>query len=355
MNQEPPPESAVCCQRLHRHTLPMGVLGLCACEDEQKLYAACMDGVYEVSADSGDFAKFYEHDSYVSGIAYIYENHTLVSSGYDGALRWFDLSTRQVVRYVQAHSFWSWDLGRGKDCPVVASVGGQYLAGSYEYHPLASDEPTVRVYNALTGHLLDSYHHLPPVQSVAVSDDGARVGYGNLMGDVGVSGDRSLTWNTPDFTGFGIIKSHCQIGGIYATAFAGRDRLLVAGMGPMRDPMAGNGKQRWQCFDMSGSTPRKVAEAKDDQVGEGLMETLAMHPDGRHFAMGGRLRGGSWNVGLFDLSTGDLVHSIKTETRVTKVLFSADGTRLYIAGADKQSKDAAERFGVLDIHEIAIT
>ena len=335
----------------------MGVLGLACRPDADVGYAACMDGVYKVSLSSGETKKLYEHASYASGVVFNPENETLTSAGYDGALQWFDLRSQHVVRHVQAHSFWSWDIARAKAAPVIASVTGQYLVGSYEYHPQPSAEPTVRVYNALTGRLIRSLNHLPPVQAVAISDDGERVGYGNLMGDVAVSDLSRLDqddfkWNTPDFTGFGIIKSHCQIGGVYAATFADRDRLLVAGMGPMRDPMAGNGKQRWQCFDLSGSEAQKVASSKDDQVGEGLMETLAMHPDGRHFAMAGRLRGGNWNVGLFDLETNDLVHSLKTGPRVTQALFTDDGTKLLLAGANKQSQKAEKAFGVVDVYEV---
>ena len=87
-------------------------------------------------------------------------------------------------------------------------------------------------------------------------------------------------------------------------------------------------------------------------MGEGLMETLAFHPDGRHFVMGGRLRGGSWNVGLFDLQTSDLIHSFKTETRVTKAVFSHDGKQLFLAAADKQHKDVKKQFGVVDVYDL---
>ena len=341
-------------KQVHRHELPMGALGLAMHSDSTQLYVACMDGVYSLHAEDGKSQLLYQHESYASGVVFVHEYETLVSAGYDGALQWYDLRTREVIRHVQAHPTWSWDLAKAERAPVIATAGGQYLAGSYEYHPQAAAEPTVRVYDAIGGELLASYEHLPPVQAVAISADGKRVGFGNLMGDVAVKGDRSFAWNTPDFTAFGIIKSHCQIGGIYAAAFADDDRLLVGGMGPMRDPMAGNGKQRWQCFDLSGAEPKKVAACKDGQVGEGLMETLTMHPDGDHFVMAGRLRGGSFNVGIFSLSTGDLVQSVKTGTRVTKALFSPDGSRLFLAGAKKQSADADKQFGVVDVYDISL-
>ena len=78
------------------------------------------------------------------------------------------------------------------------------------------------------------------------------------------------------------------------------------------------------------------------------METLTFHPNGKYFAMAGRLRGGSWNVGIFQLESGDLVHSFKTDTRVTKAVFSADGSQLFLSGANKQQKKADKKFGVVD-------
>ena len=344
-------------KKVRRHRLPTGALGVAPHADGERAYVACFDGVYALPLEQdGDQAKLlYSHGSYVSNVVLLNAAEQLVSSGYDGVLRWYDLSSRQIVRTAQAHQFWSWDLALSGDQRILASSTGQYLAGDYEYHPKASDEPCVRVFDAVTGQLLSSMEFIPPTQAVAVSDDGQHVAAANLMGDVGVwttEGEPIAAWNTPDFTAFGIIKSHCQIGGIFATAFVpGTTELLVAGMGPMRDPMAGNGKQRWQRFDWGAQVPTKLAQSKDDQVGEGLMETLAMHPQEKLFVMGGRLRGGSWSTAIFDLETGDLVTSLKTDSRVTQAVFSADGKQLLLAGATKQKKDAEHAFGVVDVYE----
>lgn len=359
-------------KRIHRRELPMGALGLDLHPTRQQVFVACIDGVYELDIESGDSKFLYAHESYVSNIVCFHERDQLISSGYDGALQWFDLASQRVVRHVQAHQFWSWDLARAKEAPIIASVTGQYLAGDYEYRPLAAPEPCVRVYDALSGRLISSFDHGPPTQAVALSGNGQFVAAGNLMGDVGVwrvagqgvgladqplIGDGTTQplakWNTPDFTAFGIIKSHCQIGGIYAAAFApNENELLVAGMGPMRDPMAGNGKQRWQRFDWSVNEPKKLAQSDDGQVGEGLMETLAVHPTRKMFVMGGRLRGGAWSAALFDLQSGNLLHSIKTGSRVTKAVWNHDGTQLLLSGAKKQSKDRKKKFGVVDVYDL---
>ncbi len=334
----------------------MGALGVALHSDMKRGFVACMDDVYLLDLETGDSKRLYSHGSYASNVVHVPETDLIISAGYDGALRWFDLATEKVVRVLQAHSFWSWDMALSADPSVVATSSGQYLAGDYEYRPLASPEPCVRVFETATGETLGSYDFGPPVQAVAVSSDGKRVAAANLMGDVGVwevGGDQLASWNTPDFTAFGIIKSHCQIGGIYAITFApNENEIIVAGMGPMRDPMAGNGKQRWQRFDWTKETPEKLAQSNDDQVGEGLMETLAIHPSEKYFVMGGRLRGGSWSTALFDLASGDLLHSLKTGTRVTKAVFSHDGSRLLLAGARKQKENADKPFGIVDVYSV---
>ena len=54
-------------------------------------------------------------------------------------------------------------------------------------------------------------------------------------------------WTTPDFTSWGTTKTHHYCGGIYALAFSPDGSVLLGcGMGPMGDPMAGNGKMTWQ-------------------------------------------------------------------------------------------------------------
>lgn len=343
-------------ERSDRFELPTGALGVALHAEKPLAYAACVDGVYELSLKWGESRLLYTHGSYVSNVVFDRKHHRLISSGYDGALRWYDLQENQVIRTVQAHRFWSWDLAIASDSQVVASSTGQYLAGDYEYRPRPADEPCVRVFDTESGEEISQFEFGPPAQCVALSADGKYVAAGNLMGDAAVwkvGGERVAAWNTPDFTAFGIIKSHCQIGGLYATAFAPDNSLLVAGMGPMRDPMAGNGKQRWQRFDwLDLAEAKKLSQSNDGQVGEGLMETLAFHPSGKYFVMAGRLRGGSWSTALFDLASGELLHSIKSGSRVTKAVFSDDGNTLYLAGAKKQKQDTKYDFGVVDVYEI---
>lgn len=346
-------------RRINRHMFPTAVLGLHASADGDSVYAACMDGIYALRSGSAEPQRLYAHESYASGVVLLESSKTLISAGYDGTLIWYDLAVGKTIRTVKAHDFWSWQLAASPDRKYVASVTGQYLSGGPKYEPAAEREPSVRVYEAATGATVHSLSHVPSVQSVAFSPDSRFIAAGNLMGEVRVwevaSGKQVAGWTTDAFTSWGIIKSHCYIGGIFALAFTpDSNALLLAGMGPMRDPMAGNGKQLWQRFAWREHPARKLDETRPGESGEGLMETLAVHPAGKHFVMAGRLRGGSWNTAVFNMSDGALVHSLKTETRITRAVFAANGTRLLLGGTQRQPslKDGKiPAFGHVDVYE----
>ena len=134
------------------------------------------------------------------------------------------------------------------------------------------------------------------------------------------------------------------------------ESLLLCGMGPMHDPMAGNGKQLWQRWSWRDGDPKKVDETHQGESGEGLMESLAIHPSGEYFAMGGRLRGGDWNVGLFELASGNRVGTLKSGYRVTGLLFSGDGNRLILVGGPgqpgKNKEGAIPDFGRFEVYSL---
>ena len=216
-------------------------------------------------------------------------------------------------------------------------------AGGYKYEPAAESEPSVKVFEAETGKLRWAFPHLPPVLSVAFSPDSRYIAAANMMGETRVwdleTGKQSAGWTTPDFTCWGIIKSHHYIGGIYDLTFSpdGRE-LLVCGMGPMVDPMAGNGKQTWQRYAWQENPVRKIGEIRDVDAGRGLMEVLRFHPDQKSFLMAGRLAQGKWNTALFDAVSGHMLHSLDTKMRITDAVWLNGGAQLALCGATSQEK-----------------
>ena len=329
----------------HDHKLPTGVLGLAITPDGRRAFAACADGViYSVDLATGQAEPFNEsHSSYASGCVLLPDGRTIISGGYDGMLRWFDVETRQCTRRVQAHRFWSWKLALSPDGRRVASTTGQYLPGGWKYEPAAEEEPSVKVFDTASGEMVASFAHTPPVLSCAFSPDGKHLAAANLMGEVrvweisaGTNAKPIAQWTSPDFTSWGSFKTHHYCGGIYGLAFSPDGAsLLGCGMGPMTDPMAGNGKMTWQRWNWRKG--ERLDQIKDGQHGSGLMETVAWQPDGRHFVMAGRQAQGTWNAALFSATDGSLVHSLDTKKRITHARFTADGQTLIISGANGQS------------------
>jgi len=348
--------------RTKQHELPTGVLGLASTPDGAQVFAACMDGtVHAVEMASGKKEKFDAvHTSYASGCALLPDGKTLITAGYDGRLIWHDVATRKAIREVKAHEFWSWQMALSPDGRYVASVTGQYLPGGWKYEPAAETEPGVRVYDTASGALVASYSHTPPVLSCAFSPDSRHLAAGNMMGEVRVwdvqakDGKPVAQWSTPDFTSWGTTKSHHYSGGIYGLAFSPDGNAVVAcGMGPMGDPMAGNGKMTWQRWDWRSG--RKIDQIKDGQHGSGLMEALAWHPDGKHFLMAGRQAQGTWNAALFSAADGTLISSMDTKSRLTRARFTADGKGMVasvITGAGKVKPGHWEPMGRVQLYSV---
>jgi len=357
---KPAPPKALKLEKLKEISLPSAVLALDAAPDGKALYAACQEGgVFIVDAESGKAELLGKHPSYASGVALLPGGTTLLSAGYDGTLQWHDLAERKTIRTTKAHEFWSWNMDVSADGAWVASVTGRYDAGGYKYEPAPEREPSVKVFNAKTGALVREFSHVPSVQAVAFTPDGRHVAAGNIMGQVRVyeieSGKQVAQWHTPDLTSWGIIKSHHYLGGVFAMTFnpAG-DELYICGMGPMRDPMAGNGTQRWMRF--SWRDGQKLDETHEGESGSGLMEALAFHPAGKFFVMAGRLVQGQWNLALFETGSGKNVHALDAKHRITDAVFTAEGSRLLLAKAKGQERKDGKwlNYGAIEIYSCAV-
>lgn len=348
-------------EKLKEISLPSAVLALDATRDGRTLFAACQDGgVFTVDAEEGKAEMVVRHESYASGVALLPDGLTLISAGYDGVLQWHDLSKGRTLRKVQAHEFWSWSMDISQDGALLASVTGRYDAGGYKYEPAPERERSVKVFDARTGELRREFPHIPPVQAVAISPNGQFVVAGNLMGEVRAwdigTGKQVSQWTTPDLTSWGVIKSHHYLGGVFAMMFhPNGEELFICGMGPMRDPMAGNGAQRWQRFALADG--KKLDETHEGEGGQGLMEAMAFHPSRKLFAMAGRLVQGQWNLALFDDATGKNVHALDAKHRITDVMFVNDGRQLLLAKAKQQEKKKDGKwpaYGSIEVHSINV-
>lgn len=330
----------------HDHHVPTGVLGLDVLPDASMAVAASADGtIYRVDLTSGDTQPLQQkHASFASACVLLPNGRTVISGGYEGTVLWHDIPSGRSIRTIQAHRFWNWQMALSPDGSRLATVTGQYLPGGWKYEPAPESEPSLKVFDTATGELKAAFSHIPPVLSCAFSPDGRYVAAANMMGEVrvwdwasGDSGKPVSQWTSPDFTSWGTTKTHHYCGGIYALAFSPDGNSLVGcGMGPMGDPMAGNGKMTWQRWNWR--TGEQQDQIKDGQHGSGLMEALVWHPDGKSFLMAGRQAQGTWNAALFAAAGGSLIHSVDTKKRITQARFGSDGKKLILAGATGQGE-----------------
>lgn len=347
----------------YNHNLPSGALGLAITPDGARAFAACADGVlYDVDVASGKAEPFLgQHTSFASSCVLLPDGKTVISGGYDGMLLWHDIATRRSWRRAKAHDFWNWQLALSPDGKRLATTTGQYVPGSWKYEPAPEREASVKVFDTFTGDLVASFSHTPPVMSCAFSPDGRHLAAGNIMGEVrvwdlqaGGDGKPTAQFTSPDFTSWGTIKTHHYCGGIYGLAFSPDSSvLLCCGMGPMTDPMAGNGKMTWQRWNWQKG--ERIDQIKEGQFGNGLMESITWNPAGSHFIMAGRQAQGTWNIALFSAADGALVHSVDTKKRITHARFTADGQTLVVAGATGQgqrSKNGWAPWGRLQTYKV---
>lgn len=328
----------------HNHELPTGVLGLAMKPDGAGVYVACMDGtIHHVELGTGVSRQFdQKHPSFASGCVLLPDGKTLISGGYDGVLMWHEAKSGRGLKHVTAHKFWNWQLALSPDGRRLVTTTGQYLPGGWKYEPAAETEPSVKVFDTASGHRIAAFSHVPPVTSCAFSPDGRHIAAASMMGEIRVwdlnagKGKAPVAqWTSKDFTSWGSVKSHHYCGGIYGLAFShDGEALLGCGMGPMNDPMAGNGKMTWQRWNWRKG--EKIDQIKDGQHGSGLMETIDWSPDGKLFIMAGRQAQGTWNAAVFSSTDGNLVYSMDTKKRITRARFTADGKSMIIAGATGQ-------------------
>ena len=76
-----------------RYSFPMGILDIAIRSDEQRAYAACMDGLYSLAIPARDAKDekpkpvcIGRHGSYVSGVALTKDEAEITTTAYDGTL-----------------------------------------------------------------------------------------------------------------------------------------------------------------------------------------------------------------------------------------------------------------------------
>ena len=78
-------------KRTKKFDLPSGVLAVAVSKDATQAVVGCLHGVYQLNLETGEHERLYQHDSYVSSVAWLGEQK-IVTAVYDGEVCWFDLA-----------------------------------------------------------------------------------------------------------------------------------------------------------------------------------------------------------------------------------------------------------------------
>jgi WD40 repeat protein len=254
--------------------------------------------VYDAPEMQPNAAILKGHTSYVTALAYLPANRTLISGGLDRRLIWWNIAGGKPERRVDA-------LGRVNR--TAASADGRLLA-------VATDDLQTRIWNAATGALTRELTGGHPattflgrrntVYCVAFSADAKRLATGDRAGTICVwdtaSGKLHYKATAATFYSQAFsrekLASEYEWGGVRCLAFSRDGKLLVAGgMGPADQNSAGiDGPMRIEAFDAESGKSMAAFMGTP----KGMLQILMFHPNCEWlFAAGGGGQAGAAGIG----------------------------------------------------------
>jgi WD40 repeat protein len=271
-----------------------------------------------------------------------------------------------------------WDASSGrKVLDLRGDEGGESRVRSVAFSPdgrfLASggDDKSVKVWDTTTGEAMVTCRHGGPVKGVAFSRDGLRLA--SVSGGTNEPGEVKV-WNAATGELIHTFPGQAVPNPVVHVAFSPNGRWLAAGSVDNTDHTVKvwnvttgeevyilSGHEDWiinviftpdgrrlvslgrdrqvNVWDLPSGEPgasapggRRLAPRWTWKPGTNSVCGVAVSSNGAHVAFGGPTADG--NVRVYDLTTGDLLHTLRGDYRTVSVAFSPDGRRLASAGYD---------------------
>jgi WD40 repeat protein len=224
------------------------------------------------------------HANTIYGLAFSQDGRFFASSTLDGNIQLWDRTSWQIIREFQASHVFGWRLFFLADSAYIASGNGM-------------------VWDVSNGEL---EHDQGKEQTVALSPDGiwmAAVGRGSLTIELW----RMSNWQMERE----IATSH--IGNIFALAFSPDSRLLATAANA--DPS--NPEFTIKLWDVAAGQELFTLRGHEDAI-----HGIAFSPDGRWLASASM----DTTVIIWDVQTGQAVHTLQTAAELFDVAFSSDSS-----------------------------
>jgi WD40 repeat protein len=285
------------------------------------------------------------HEDWVTAVAVTPDGRRVLSGGYDGTLRVWDLHAGQLLRTIAGHEI-------SVSAVAVAPDGRQALS--------ASHDRTLKLWDLETGHLVRTFSgHEDGVTAVAVTPDGRRVlsgGYdGTLrLGDLKTGQlhftfrggfDPTRRYEDREFAIDQLALSetgHWRPVSALAVAVDGRHAVSASHDGSLKLWDIQTCRLKRTLADES--SVRAVAVGLDNLQDESRpvcvalpieVSAVAVTPDGRHALSGSY----DQTLRLWDLATGQLIRTfVGHEDRVGAVVITAGGRQALSASHDRTLK-----------------
>ena len=263
------------------------------------------------------------HESWVRGMAFHSEGHTLITGGYDGQLIWWSLEEDKPVvkRKIAAHQGWVRAVAVSPDNQLIASVGNDLV---------------VRLWSFTDGSLVREMRgHESHIYNVAFHPGGKRLLSGDLKANL-------LDWEVA--TGkqqrqlsvkslYKYDKSFmADIGGTRAMAFSSDGKLVAcAGITNVSNAFAGVGNPCVELLEWE-SGKQKVQHLTKKKL-RGVAWGVVLHD--QQFTVGVSGGGGSDGYLLFwKFDSKDEFHQMKLPNTARDLALSPTGHQLAIAHHD---------------------